>query len=241
MIFSNFACTTCVTKTTNVCSKCGGYGKIKTKKFIKTRWQVHQDNTVVGKYTSCIPNLYAHHVAGQVIHDCSKPLDLDVCPDRVDLVRVSVGSGVRVSKFREFYKSKLKNQSHHLKVIPVCMVFLEVQGGMRKRVFIIGMDSVVYDPSYNSEISTELVSHSHEPNFTNSKRGSRFKSIVNLVGGINRLKTSASSSKNVSKSPSQIEYRPRRDLINSDSMASGTIIHEHPSPNTMLRRFSLYK
>jgi len=224
-----------------LCSKCGGYGKIKTKKFIKSRWQVHQDNAVVGKYTSCIPNLYAHHVAGQEIHDCSKPLDLDVCPDRVDLVGVSVGSGVRVSKLREFYKARLKAQNHYLKVIPVCMVFLKVQGGVRKRVFIIGMDSVVYDPSYDLEMRTRLLSQVPVGGIPDSKRGSKFKSIVNLVGGINRMKTSSSSSKNLSKSTLQVENRPNRGLIKSDSIASGTIIHENPSPNTMNRRFSLYK
>ena len=221
MIFSNFACETCTKHGGNICAKCGGHGRIKTKKFVRSKWQTFTDNVIVGKYTSCIPNQFFQNVSGQEIYDESKPLDLNVCPDRPDLVRVSRDNGCRASKLKCFYKSKLRVERHFLKILPVCMVCLEVSGGVQKRVFIIGTDSVLYDPVYDFEVRSRLAQTVEMMKPDSKKTKSKWSILSSAVS----------------------KRKHTRAVTKSDSMAYGDIqlSNETNANKEMLRRFSLYK
>ena len=100
----------------------------------------------MGKFTSCLPDLYIQNAGGQEIHDEEAALTSDIVPDRPDLARVSEMNGLRVSALPVNAKGKLLKQRHYLKIVPVSRVQVILSSNEHRQVFIIGTNSMVYDP-----------------------------------------------------------------------------------------------
>lgn len=108
----------------NKCYKCKGKKNLRTDHTLKVSWLNHEDRVVVGQHTKSIPKQDILDSFGVEVQEwSSQPLQLDICPDRPDLVDLSTNNYIRLANL---VPGKIREHQHKLRALPLCMATVEI-------------------------------------------------------------------------------------------------------------------